>query len=441
MIPNPTTEEIEFAWQEVQRINNPIDRVSISILVPHAGIHESRVVALTAMRYLRPQSSVLIVGTNHNKVVTQPGLTFIQKNSDVWQTEHSIRITATLLEYLGHTTQEYVFADTTEVSINTLIKRIEEGWSIVFTSDLTHYLPKYDALRMEDIYLEKLSLGKIVHFLQPYHQNGPCGIDSIQIFSRILYLTHEVGRIVEYRHSPGQEVVGYAGVVAGAKDWTNILAFDFRYLLEHSRDVLTDILNGREVYTPSWSVLRNYKQGVFVTLRSNRNISPPSMTLSRVRECVAGNCYNQVLHMKTRACIGRYENNKIGDNTLLYITQSTRDCLEDARTRWHNPIQLEELSIIKITVEILSPRSTWKPYTYTELSKLGLSPANMYGFFLQYSTGEKGTFLPDVWNEFSTRSLEDLLVMLEEKVLGQNLNKWRESSTIIFLYTSLSISE
>ena len=154
-------------------------------------------------------------------------------------TEHSIRITAALLDYLGYTTQEYVFSDVSEKSIDLIVERIEKNWSIVFASNLSQNLPKYLALRTEGVYLESLSQGKVVKFGDDC-QYTPYDTNVIQLFSRILYLTQSIGRIVEYRHISaanssvsestrdedtskvrnGEEVVtGYAGIVAGSKHW------------------------------------------------------------------------------------------------------------------------------------------------------------------------------------------------------------------------------
>lgn len=124
----------------------------------------------------------------------------------------------------------------------------------------------------------------------------------------------------------------------------SIVNFDLRYLVQHSRNVLLDTMYGRRVYVPYWSVWKHYNRGIFVTLRS----------------AVEGNTPGA-----TRACVDMYENTSIEGNSLQYVTECTRDCLEDSSRRWNNRVQLEELDNIRITVEILSPRSTCTYYAVT----------------------------------------------------------------------------
>lgn len=412
MILTPTYEEIRIAYEEVERINNPIDRYSNIILVPHAGIHESRVVALTAMRYLPEHSPVVIIGTDHYKISRQMN---VFRDDDVWKMEHSFRINAALLEFLGHTKQEYLILDSSEISLELLLDKLYDGWSLVFTSDLSHYVPEYTAMRMENPYIERLTRGEIVEFKDEFNKHGPCGTNNINLFSRVLRTRNECGRVVEYRHSPGTEVVGYAGIVAGEKKWLKLLTFDFRFLVKCVRVTILDVLNGRSAYTPSWPVWKYYKQGAFVTVKDSR----------------------------TRACIGRFESNmwdKVEYNTMNYITRAATECVQDAKDRWNRPLSLDEFNRLNFTIEVLSPRSGWKEHTGNEILQLGLTYHDDYGFYIKYETGENGTFLPDVWKELSTLTIEELLVLLEKKILGYNSYRWKNPGTAIYLYNTLTVT-
>lgn len=415
MINPPITYEISNSLDEVKRCyTRSSEHTSKLILVPHAGVMESYICSLASMIYLPPRSHVLVVGTNHSAIKPE-----LWKPTNVMDSkqEHSLHIPAALLSHLGHTF-DYMLID--ESRVPDLSAYFSNYDAMVVSVDLSHSeKSQCDSIEKEDAVVSSL--------LEPDYNKvtkatSNTSIDSPALLAGLAYLASKLGlkgSVTCYTDSSrrresyswdAKSHVSYLSLIYLQEPI--ITQFQNQFLLAYGRSVLSaQLYNKKLPCFPSWSIFSRSTNGAFVGIVDT-----------------SGN---------TRASIGRYETNS---STVDNVKESTLGLRDDAANRWKKPISSGELSSLSVYINILSPRTTWRKMTIEKLLISNPKPTDNYGFHLTMANGSSATFLPSVWVENSSWSIEDLLGTLSGKALGERRSDaWKSQGVTIQLYKTMYI--
>lgn len=426
MILPPTITEIQAAFTEAEELYPKIsDRYSQLILVPHAGIHESRIVTATALAYVHPNARVLLIGTNHQN------LEFPNHVSNIVDTrEHSLTVNAAFLEYLEIPCTMMLLDSRADLNlianliVNSLVKDTLN--TVVVSSDLSHYWSNQESInKLESPLIEaliKADYHRVDDILKSNDLNA-CGKVPLRLTARIANLMRQQGDVTCYNDSKdkrlvwstkdGEKMVSYLGMIWIPGDVSMVSEYDLRTLVSYAKSCIwAELQRGGISDMPSWSKWYHHHNGVFVGI--------------------------QDLDGDTRASIGRYESQK---TCVENTREAALDCVRDAAERWDNPLYLDKFQDYTFYVNILQAKSEWTTFKPTDL--IGkLSPEMDYGFYLTIEPENRSaTYLPSVWRDLAkTDSFEDLMTSLTKKAGGSG-DEWQNSGSTVKLYKTRLVME
>lgn len=344
----------------------------VALIVPHAGYQYSGFTAAHAYRLLarRSYETVVIIGPAHQRVVngaaidiadayeTPLGKVMVDKEiadklvkfsqliyyeAEAHAQEHSIEVQIPFLQavlenfkivpvVMGNFSWEY--AETLSSALAQIAE--EKNILIIASSDLSHYHPYNQAVKMDREGLNKV-LKMDTSALYNLLKNGKCEMCGALPIITLLETVKKLGasrvKLLDYRNSGDvtgdkSRVVGYSAVAFLKKlSLESEKLFnekEQKILLKIARQTLESYLKERKI--PEFKVTEeNLKQefGVFVTLKKNGNL---------------------------RGCIGHIE----GDEPLyrLVSKMAIASATQDPR---FPPVALDELPQIKIEISVLSP--------------------------------------------------------------------------------------
>lgn len=426
------------------------------LIVPHAGFIYSGPTAACGFKTLKDQKyqRVIILGTSHKyladtisvfggteaetplgnlKIDTEfsqkliesdPKISFVNQ---IHEKEHSLEAELPFIQYyLGDPQVVLVLASTDDedllkkagVTITKLIRESEGNTLIIASTDMSHYHPYDEAVKMDRLTISILESGDYDK-LSKNIQNKKCelcGHDSlISFFSALDELKAQKGRLVKYENSgdavPGsrsQGVVGYMSMVfesdAVKKEEKSMNYYNDeqrKYLLELARNSIVYALKNKKEFVPQKpsDIKMNEQRAVFVTLKINDEL---------------------------RGCIG----SMVATESLYQAVAGMAfgAAFEDPR---FSPVTEAELKKIDIEISVLTPMqkvSSWK-----EL-KIGID-----GVYIKKGY-RSGVFLPQVATETGW-DLETFLSNLCTHKAGLPADCYKDPSAEIYKYQVELFSE
>ena len=434
----------------------------IGVLAPHAGYAYSGAMAGRAFSRLEgiKADTFVIIGTGHTMSLDRGALVSgglfetplgrvpvdaklaaeLMKTPSLFEnlpeahvTEHSIEVQLPFLQVLNNGDFKILPLLFNTENTDTLVKAGKalaaclKGRKAVIciSSDLSHY-PPGDVAAVSDNSI-MLSLQTALRNADPGYfdlacrlaleknrskmDTAACGQAAIIVgAAAALELGADDFELAGYSHSgmvSGDDgnVVGYAaGVFAKAeKKKPGSIALNAEMkseLLAQARKSIGDYLkNGRIAPLPMSARLEfNQPAAVFVTLTENGDL---------------------------RGCIGSMEPRMALADAVSFFAVSA--AFDDPR---FSPVTRNELPKIKIEISVLSPLKPAASYAEVEPHK--------HGVYVKKGS-RSGTYLPQVWEHFTTR--EEFLTSLCLEKAGLDANAWKEKSTALYIYTVDSFEE
>lgn len=428
MIPPPSIEEIQCAFNEARAIYPPIKGIKSKILLsPHAGVSESRIVTATTLLYLFDDATnILLLGTNHKGVKLPFPLTIINDT-----TEHSLTINREFLSYVNKSCDMALLdpdADSDAVAI-LLVNWLQQNANnvLIVSSDLSHYNTNQEENnRNEDPLIQGLIDGNINLTDNSFNKVNACGESVLRVVSRIANILELKGIVTCYNDScnkasgwytiDGPSEVSYLGMI-----WINpglyqidlISSFDQQHLTAFAKScVIATLLSAPLPDLPLWSKWNKFYNGVFVGIKDKN-----------------GN---------TRASIGHYQS--FDRNLVFNVKRSAVGTVQDASSRWKRRLRIEDIESYIFYINILEDIYEWKEYIPSHLIDK-TAPSDNYGFYLQIGNLE-ATFLPSVWSDMISTSgdtsLQTLMTELTRKAGGSG-SEWKNTNARVKLYSTLYI--
>lgn len=218
---------------------NSIEGKLKGLVVPHAGYIYSGLVAAAGYRLLKENNPnverVFLVGPSHTsrffgvaqaeeeywetplgktEVEQLPESQLIKNNSEVHQREHCLEVQVPFLQTVLGRFRIYALLTgelSTGVLANELAKEIEEDSVFIASSDLSHYHPYDQAVRIDsaaNTSVPALDIEKTENFVEA------CGKDAVLTLMQIAKIKKWKGKFLDYRNSgdtrgPKDQVVGY----------------------------------------------------------------------------------------------------------------------------------------------------------------------------------------------------------------------------------------
>jgi hypothetical protein len=294
---------------------------------------------------------------------------------------------------------------------------------ICVSSDLSHYPPaslaeKSDpalmrayqtALRNRDLSYFSLANQLLREKAGSSMDTAACGFAAMVVGAAAC---SELGaddfRLLEYTHSgkisgDADSVVGYAAglFTGGGRPAPRVLTGEMKTeLLALARKTIESRLK-KSTLSPSELSGRpefNQPAAVFVTLSKGGDL---------------------------RGCIGTMAPQQLLPDAVAYFANAA--AFKDTR---FSPLSARELSEVKIEISVLSPlrrAAGWKEIT-----------EGVHGVYIRKGR-QSGTYLPQVWEHFSSK--EEFLSSLCLEKAGLTADAWKDKSTELYIYTVDSFSE
>jgi len=305
---------------------------------------------------------------------------------------------------------------------------------LIGTSDLLHYGKKFgneDILKyprqQSKVDAEESLIKNIVeNRCSEINDDVLCGFYATQMFC---YINKKIGIgkgcIVDYYDSSvynskeidkyvidpiannPNEFVSYVSIVYGdapPRSAPNLKSIDNSLALGYVKSVLLRSLYNKkyELRLPTWSSFSNMKNGIFVSTFLNEKIN---------------------------SCYGSFESNK--HSSAYNIIKAASMCVSDSVERWKNPINLNNINSIKIEIDILDERRTWKKLSNFEKEFIMDGKSGVY---LILGDGSSATYLPSVAREYKKEwSILDYIENLSQKAGGKK-SDWKLNNTKIYTY-------
>lgn len=428
MIPVPTTFEIQCAFDEAEAVYPPIPRINSRILlVPHAGVKESRIVTSATLLYLSKETTnIILLGTNHSGIRLPFPLTIIKET-----TEHSLRINNEFLSYMKKPCAMALLDP--DADINDVAKSLtdwlqqETNNVLIVSSDLSHYNTNQEEdNRNETPLIQGLIDGNITLTENSFNKVNACGDLVLRVVARIVNMLELKGIVTCYNDSrnkasgwytiDGPSEVSYLGMIwidPKLHEIGSISSFDKQYLTAFAKScVIATLLSAPLPDLPLWSKWHKFYNGVFVGIKDKNG--------------------------DTRASIGHYQT---FDRTIVFnVKSSAVGTVQDASSRWKRQLRIEDIESYIFYINILEDIYEWKEYVPSDLIDK-IVPSDNYGFYLQIGNLE-ATFLPSVWSDMTSTSgdisLQTLLTALTRKAGGIG-SEWKNNNARVKLYNTLYI--
>ncbi len=122
---------------------------------------------------------------------------------------------------------------------------------------------------------------------------------------------------------------------------------------------------------------------------------------------------------RLRGCIGTMEPRSILQDAVAQFACAA--AFDDTR---FDPVTVDELKTVKIEISVLSPLE--------KIPSAELIEPGRHGVYIRKG-GRSGTYLPQVWEHFSSK--DDFLNSLCAEKTGLNADDWKKSSTELYRYT------
>lgn len=420
LIPSPSISEIRCAFDEAQTIYPTISGLSSRmLLVPHAGVHESRIVTAATLMYLSKTSGdIILLGTNHRNIQLPTPLTFITNNT----ADHSLEINSSFLSYMN---KPYNMALLQSEADPNVVAESLANWLaqnptniLIVSSDLSHYHNNQEQDNINETPLiQSLIQGNYSQTDNSWKSVNACGYLVLQVVSRIANILKWTGEVTCYSDSRGKRLgwstingdtaVSYLGMIWTDNDINVLSAYDQQLLVAYAKScIISGLLLAPPPILPLWSKWYNFNNGAFVGIKDTHS------------------------NGTTRASIGNYQspNKTIVDN----IRNAAFGTIEDAADRWKQPLNIKEIDLYLFYVNILQDKDQWE--THRPIDLLGhISSQSNYGFYLVIGN-LRATFLPSVWSDMADSwSYSDLMTKLTIKAGGQG-SEWRNPNAQVQLY-------
>lgn len=440
-------------------VNSYLKAVSVpkekifGVLVPHAGYAYSGPTAGAAFSHLKGLDfdTIVIVSTGHTAHIKGAALmaegvfetplarvpidteiaAALLRSSKIFEDlpsahagEHAVEVELPFLQVLKGDAFKIVpiAVNTPDLSILTeagrLIGQALKGKKalICVSSDLSHYPPGNIAERSDRslmmAFRTAVNSGDMAHFdlaarllsekAGASMDTPACGQAAMTVgAAACLELGADDFDLLEYTHSgkvsgDNSRVVGYAaGLFVKSGGQAPALSKELREeLLKYARLSIENYFKNKK---PLELPLNGYPElnqpaAVFVTLTSGGRL---------------------------RGCIGTMEaRSTLADAVTQFAVSAA---FEDPR---FGPLRPEELSKIKIEISVLSPLRKVESYKDVIEKK--------HGVYVRKGRAS-GTYLPQVWEHFSTR--DEFLSSLCQEKAGLDAGAWKERSTALYVYT------
>jgi len=411
-----------------------------ALIVPHAGYAYSGQVAANGFNQLnKDYKKVFIIATNHAQGayvngISIPDVTHYKtplgqlKISEIASEllkqdlfvnvpqAHTTHVIEIELPFLQQKLKDFEIIPLVTGSLNLeqikqaadiLSKYIDEDSLIVVSSDLSHYHPYEDAVKLDTVCIKNI---ESMNFEESAKCEA-CGIYAILILMDIAKRNEWNARIIDYKNSGDvsgdkSRVVGYSSIVFYPKKEKLLTKNEQDFLLELARETVENYVKNKKKpkidetkLTPALKKV----QGCFVTLNKNHNL---------------------------RGCIGH-----ILPKEELYkcvIDNAVNAAVNDHR---FNPVTENELNEIQIEISVLTVPQRLE-FSSGEDLKNKLKP-NIDGVVLKKGFYQS-TYLPQVWEQLSDKEL--FLSNLCMKG-GMALNCWKDTSTEVYTYQTFVFEE
>jgi len=437
----------------------PLKAHLLGILAPHAGYSYSGATAGAAFSFLKDADfdTVVMIGTAHTEAVAgaaimpegffetplgqveiDSGLArellasskLFEERPSAHAREHSVEVELPFLQELGKTFKFVpVVVNTSDLrTLEAIGKCIGEAVKrrkavICVSTDLSHYPPgdiaeRSDlalleafkiAVRNKDMRYFALANDLLLEKSKYYMDTAACGYAAMVIGAAACV---EAGaddfELIKYTHSgkvSGDEamVVGYgAGLfVSGGRVEPRVLGAELKKeLLALARKSIGNRLKN--------------KKPLALPLNSSPELNQPAAVF--VTLTIAG---------ALRGCIGTMTPHQLLSDAVADFAAAS--AFEDSR---FGPLTAGELASVKIEISVLSP-----------LRRVAGSEEiveGKHGVYVQQGRSG-GTYLPQVWEHFSSK--EDFLNSLCLEKAGLRASAWKEKSTVLYVYTVDSFEE
>lgn len=418
-----------------------------ALIVPHAGYQYSAAVAgLALSQIVFDFDNVIIIAGNHNGQAKYSGVSLDTHTHfkipgaeiplDVKRIKfmlldpfykvvppanemHMIEVVLPFLKKLNESSKKrfkiipeiigFVNDDDIKKITGDIIGMYGKNTILIGSMDFSHYFPYEKAVELDR---------SCIKAILDMNEDGVkrCETDANSVLLVMLNFAKKfnlVPRLIAYRNSGDvygekESVVGYAGI-AFIKN-LSIQEVEKKILLSLARKSIEHYLTTSEKYFPIVEKITLEKnnsnllasRGTFVTLTKN----------GALRGCIGSILPRQPIYQD------------VVDNAVAAATRDPR----------FQPLKKEELKDIKIEVSILDYPQQLIVKNNKEAVKL-LTPG--VGVILYYKNNQS-TFLPDVWKEL--KKPEEFLKHLCKK---QNAppDCWKDPSTYIYTYRTISVSE
>ena len=437
----------------------PLKGRVLGILTPHAGYSYSGATAGAAFSFLKDLDfdTVIIIGTAHTEAVhgaaimpegffetplgraeIDSGLArellasskLFEERPSAHAREHSVEVELPFLQELGKPFKFVpIVANTQDLKVLEVIgKNIGEAVKgrkavICVSSDLSHYPPgdiaeRSDlalleafkiAVRNKDLRYFALANDLLLEKSKYYMDTSACGYAAMVIGAAACAETGaDDFELIKYTHSgkvSGDEakVVGYgAGAfVSGGRVEPRVLGTELKKeLLALARKSIENRLKN--------------KKPLALPLNSSTELNQPAAVFVTLTKAGA-----------LRGCIGTMTPHQLLSDAVADFAVAS--AFEDSR---FGPLSAAELASVKIEISVLSPLRRVAGW---EEVKEGI-----HGVYVQQGRSG-GTYLPQVWEHFSSK--EKFLTSLCLEKAGLSASAWKEKSTVLYVYTVDSFEE
>ena len=371
-------------------------------IIPHAGIAYAGKCRERVFKHLPTDvSHIVYLATNHSPSDTGPRNDLVDGTDD-----HSFQWVEPELKERWPDTPISVLMPVSAVLLDSKkaaadLKELTKASGLcIISADLSHYGTRYKSEFQEQPRLHKVvAEGPLIRALTSQQQQQPwrsewskltCAPANLQLGCAL----DLQGTVVEYYDSVGiqsqkwvdryavldpadqQPFVSYVGIVY--KSVPTLMS------VRLALGVVKSAQLGVDLKMPAFSPWWHQDQGVFVGGKTPSN--------------------------ETRCSYGRFRG-ILGKS----IEDASRDCRRDARVRWSRPMSREAIEESTYKVELLSneKKRVW--------SLPDISPADEFGIILSDAKGRSATFLPSVWKDNPSWTLEELLGHLQKKA---GASKW-----------------
>ena len=422
--------EINKYYENSEKLN--INNIK-ALIVPHAGYVYSGQVAANGFNQLNKNyKKIFIIATNHNSNAYINGISIPDAThyktplgevkvseiaSELLKQElfvnvpeaHTTHVIEIELPFLQQKLKDFeiiplitgsLSLEQIKQAADILSKYIDEDSLIIISSDLSHYHPYEDAVKLDTACIKNI---ESLNFEESAKCEA-CSIYAILILMDIAKRNEWNAKIIDYKNSGDvsgdkSRVVGYSSIVFYSEKEELLTKDEQDFLLKLARETVEGYVKNKKKpkadeneLTPALKKV----QGCFVTLNKNHNL---------------------------RGCIGH-----ILPQEELYkciVDNAVNAAVNDRR---FNPVTENELNEIKIEISVLTVPQRLEFSSGDDL-KNKLRP-NIDGLVLKKGFYQS-TYLPQVWEQIPNK--ESFLSNLCMKA-GMAIDCWKDTSTEVYTY-------